>query len=189
MLSFTSHRYRFRSEDSENMTIVTGSKQPASSPAQQGPQGGSSIAVSRSRKLLAAGLLAAHGAALVAVGISWLFGGALAAISAAFGAALVIFFYTVGMAIQVRFADADARVLLGVSLASFVTRAALLVGLLAIYFRFVVASDRLRPVPFAAAALLCVVAWLAGELQAYARLRIPHFDEPVSGSGEEAASG
>ncbi|GAB3704117.1 hypothetical protein GCM10028815_13900 [Mariniluteicoccus flavus] len=131
-----------------------------------------------------AGLAGAHVAAITCVGVFLVSDGARGAASAALAAGMVIFFYTVGQLVQVRYADAPANELMRVAVASYIVRVTALGGLLALYFAFGSEQNRLLGVPVAATAIATVVAWLAAEAYAFRRLRIPNFDEPDQGAPE-----
>lgn len=159
------------------MTIVTGSASGAATPAGSNRPGPSVVAV-RARRLLAGGLAGAHAVALICVGVFAVRDGLPGLASAALGAALVVFFYTVGKTVQVRYADAAATTLFRASVMSYIIRVSLLGALLLAYLRFADDSSRLLPLPLAVTAVVTVVGWLAGEILVYSRLRIPNFDEP-----------
>lgn len=147
-----------------------------------------SVASSRARALLVAGLVGAHVAALTCVGVFLVTDGLPGAASAALAAAMVVFFYTVGQLVQVRYADAPARDLMRISVASYIARVTALGGLLALYVTLGTDAERLRPVPVAVTAIATVVAWLGCEAYAFRRLRIPHFDEPENGAPDGGSS-
>lgn len=162
--------------DSEMMTTMTGSAPEADvGPSRPGP----SLAATRARRLLAGGLMGAHAAALIGVGIFLVLDGLAGLLSAALGAAMVVLFYTIGQAVQVWVADAAATTIFRASVASYVVRVAALGALLAVYLRLVTESSRLLGPPLAVTAIATVIGWLTGEILVYSRLRIPNFDEPV----------
>lgn len=141
------------------------------------PQAGPSPSFQRARKLLLGGLVGGHLAWLVAIVALGLGGGARGAVSAALGGVLVIAFFTIGQAVQVRVADADPRRVLFVSLVSYAVRIGALGGLLGVALAN---RERLAGLDATAVALgtiLVVVGWLAGEIRVFVTLRIPVFDE------------
>lgn len=155
---------------------MTGSaSEAAARPTGPGP----SLAATRARHLLAGGLMGAHVAALTAVGIFLVRDGLAGVVSSALGAAMVVLFYTIGQAVQVRVADAPATTIFRASLASYIVRVAALGALLAIYLRFAGDTSPLLGLPLAVSAIATVIGWLTGEILVYSRLRIPNFDEPV----------
>lgn len=134
-----------------------------------------SVHVERARKLLLGGLLGGVVAAvlcLVGFGIGM---GLRGLASAALASAMVLFFYTVGQLIMVRFADAGARLLLSVAMASYTGRVVVLGLVLLLYSRF---SDRLPVDPMVVflSTIAVVVGWLVVEVIVFSRLRISVFD-------------
>ncbi|GAB3623319.1 hypothetical protein GCM10027418_14010 [Mariniluteicoccus endophyticus] len=160
------------------MTTVTADDRLAP-PADGAPR--LSVAASRARRLLVAGLVGAHVGALTCVGIFALTDGLRGAVSGALAGAMVILFYTVGQLVQVWFADAHPRELMKVTMASYVARVTFLGGVLFAYFRFGDEAQRLLAAPVVVTAIVTVVTWLAAEAYAYLQLRIPNFDEPDHG--------
>lgn len=167
------------------MTTVTGSDLRVD-PAPGGRR--PSVASSRARTLLVAGLAGAHVAGLTCVGIFLVVDGPPGAASAALAGAMVVLFYTVGQLVQVRYADAPARDLMRISVASYIARVTALGGLLALYLVLGTDANRLRAVPVAVTAIATVVAWLGCEAYAFRQLRIPNFDEPAEGPQEGGRS-
>jgi hypothetical protein len=135
-----------------------------------------SVHVERARKLLFGGLLGGVAAAVLAMVGFGVGLGLRGLASAALASAMVLFFYTVGQLVMVRFADAGARLLLSVALASYTGRVVVLGLVLLLYARF---SDRLpvdRMVVFLSTVAV-VVGWLVVEVIVFSRLRISVFDE------------
>ncbi|GAA3554995.1 hypothetical protein GCM10022197_07700 [Microlunatus spumicola] len=131
--------------------------------------------VERARKLLFGGLAGGVGAAVVAMigfGIGM---GVRGLASAALASVMVLFFYSVGQLVMVRFADAGARLLLSVALASYTGRVVVLGLLLLLYARF---SDRFPVVPMVVflSTVAVVVGWLVVEVIVFSRLRISVYD-------------
>ncbi|MDR1712069.1 MAG: hypothetical protein LBR58_09510 [Propionibacteriaceae bacterium] len=134
----------------------------------------------RARKLLFGGLCGGHIAALACVCVFGILGGLVAGVSAAIFAAVTLLFFTIGQAVQVIVADADPRVVLFASLASYIARVTVL-GLLllaALNNRDVLGLD---PPAVIITTFVVVVGWLAAEFWVFARLRIPAFDSPGNG--------
>lgn len=129
----------------------------------------------RARTLLLAGLAGTHVGAALCVTAFGVTRGALSAASAALGAALVVFFFTLGGAVQLAVADARPRLVLVASLGSYLVRVGILVLLLAVYDR----AWRWRALDGLAVAvtvIVTVICWLGSEIVAYSRLRIPVLD-------------
>jgi hypothetical protein len=134
-----------------------------------------SVHVERARKLLFGGLAGGVAAAVLSMigfGIGM---GARGLASAALASGMVLFFYTVGQLVMVRFADAGARLLLSVALASYTGRVVVLGLVLLLFARF---SDRLPVVPVVVflSTVAVVVGWLVVEVIVFSRLRISVFD-------------
>lgn len=162
------------------MTTMTGSAPGALGPAEQERSGPSPSAI-RARRLLAGGLAGSHAVALACVGVFLVRDGLPGLASAGLAAAMVVLFYTIGQAVQVRVADSPATAVFRASVGSYIIRVTALAGLLAVYLRFADDSSRLLPVPLAVTAIATVIGWLAGEILVFSRLRIPNFDEPAEG--------
>lgn len=134
-----------------------------------------SVHVERARKLLHGGLVGGVSAAvlcMVGFGIGM---GLKGLASAALASIMVLFFYTVGQLVMVRFADAGARLLLSVALASYTGRVVVLGLVLLLYARF---ADRfpVLPVVVFLSTVAVVVGWLVVEVIVFSRLRISVFD-------------
>src|SRR4051794_828027 len=136
---------------------------------------GPSVHVVRARKLLYGGLaggVAAAVLAMVGFGIAM---GVRGLVSAALASVMVLFFYSVGQLVMVRFADPGARLLLSVALASYTGRVVVL-GLVLLFFaKF---GQRLPVVPIVVfpSTIAVVVGWLVVEVIVFSRLRISVFD-------------
>ena len=147
---------------------------------------GPSVHVVRARKLLYGGLVGGVAAAVLSMigfGIGY---GARGLGSAALASFMVLFFYTAGQLVMVRFADAGARLLLSVALASYTSRVVVLGLLLLVYARF---ADRFPVIPMVVflATVAVVVGWLLVEVLVFSRLRISVFDagdEPEADSDD-----
>lgn len=161
------------------MTTVTGAVPPGPASSVGAPHGAGAVAVRRARTLLFAGMLGAHAAALPAIGVSAVAMGKRGMFAALFGAALVIVFQVIGQAVQVRFAAADPRTLLAVTLGSFGFRVALMLFVLYAWFNLANDPSSLARVPLVVSAALTVAGWLGAEAYALHRLRVPYFDEPT----------
>lgn len=132
----------------------------------------------RARRLLVGGLVGGHLGAFVVTVAFWLAGGPNAGIWAAVAAAVTLAFSTIGQAVQVIVADADARVVMVASLGSYVLRVSVLGLLLVIVLQNAPRFVALDPVAVVVGTIVVVITWLAGEFRVYSRLRIPVFDPP-----------
>ncbi|MGI3782321.1 MAG: hypothetical protein ACRYG2_16290 [Janthinobacterium lividum] len=134
-----------------------------------------SVHVERARKLLFGGLLGGGVAAVLSMVGFGLGMGLRGLASAALASVMVLFFYTVGQLVMVKFADAGARLLLSVALASYTGRVVVLGLLLLLYARF---SDRfpVSPVVVFLSTVAVVVGWLLVEVIVFSRLRISVYD-------------
>ncbi len=161
-----------------------------SSTERTAPSGGGrpSIHVQRARRLLLGGAAGGVGAAvlcLVGFGIA---DGRPGLVSAAVAAAMVLFFYGVGQYVMVLFADAGARLLLAVAMASYTTRVALIGLTLLIYSRYRESLPGLLPMVVFLTVCAVVAGWLILEVIVFSRLRITVYDTeytPPSGAGNE----
>lgn len=129
--------------------------------------------------------MGAHVAALTGVGVFLVRDGLAGLASSGLAAAMVVLFYTVGQAVQVRVADAPAATVFRASVASYVVRVTALGALLAFYLRFADDTTRLLGLPLAVTAIATVIGWLTGEILVFSRLRIPNFDESPEGGFEK----
>src|SRR5215213_7528091 len=140
------------------------------------PADGPSIHVIRARKLLLGGAIGGVSASLLClIGFSIGFG-VSGLISAALAAAMVLFFYGVGQYVMVLFADAGARTLLAVSMASYTTRVVLIGLVLVLYNRNYESWPTLVPMVIFVTTILVVVGWLVVEVFVFSRLRIGVYD-------------
>lgn len=149
---------------------------------------GPSIHVLRARKLLFAGLVGGGAATLVCLVIFAVVAGIPGLASAALGAAMVLFFYTVGQLVMVRFADAGARTLMAVSMASYTGRVVSLGLVLLIYAKHRADWPSLMPMAVFVTIIAVVAGWLAVEVYVFSKLRIDVYDtpyEPPSTPGDE----
>jgi len=134
-----------------------------------------SVHVERARKLLFGGLLGGVVAAVLAMVGFGIGMGLNGLVSAALASVMVLFFYSVGQLVMVRFADAGARLLLSVALASYTSRVVVLGLVLLVFSRN---SDRLPVIPLVVflSTIAVVVGWLVVEVMVFSRLRIGVFD-------------
>jgi len=140
------------------------------------PRTGPSIHVVRARKLLLGGLaggLVAAVFSLLAFGLAY---GSPGLRSAALAAGMVLFFYTAGQLVMVMFADAGARTLLAVSMASYTARVVVLGLLLLIFDKHRDDWPSILPLGVFLTTIAVVVGWLAVEVLVFSRLRIEHYD-------------
>jgi hypothetical protein len=137
---------------------------------------GPSVHVVRARKLLYGGLAGGVTAAVVCVVVFGIQHGRAGVFSAVLGAGAVLFFYAVGQLVMVMFADAGARTLLAVSMASYTARVVLVGLLLVIYDHFRHSWPSLVPMGIFVTTIAVVACWLAVEVFVFSRLRIGHYD-------------
>ncbi|MGJ6979380.1 hypothetical protein ACSDQ9_02445 [Aestuariimicrobium soli] len=141
----------------------------------------SSVSARLLSSMMRSSLLFAQAALLVALGVGWFTAGAVGLGNAAAGGALVLLFFAAGQGVQLLAGELDPRQGLGLTLMSYLVRAALLGGALLAVQRSQRLAEAFRPVPFCWGVGLVLVAWLAGMFWAHAHLRIPVYD-----SAEEA---
>lgn len=139
-------------------------------------KGGPSIHVVRARKLLLGGLVGGLAAALIALVLFTVVDGTRGLASAALAAAMVLFFYGVGQLVMVAFADAGARTLLAVSMASYTGRVVVLGLVLLLYNKHSEAFPELWPMAIFVTTIAVVVGWIAVEVWVFSRLRIGVYD-------------
>jgi hypothetical protein len=138
--------------------------------------GGPSIHVQRARKLLLGGAIGGLAASLLCLVGSTIAYGVPGLASAALAAIMVLFFYGAGQYVMVLFADAGARTLLAVSMASYTTRVVLIGLVLVLYNRYYESWPTLVPMVIFVTTILVVVGWLAVEVFVFSRLRIGVYD-------------
>ncbi len=146
--------------------------------------GGPSVHVVRARKLLYGGLLGGVVAAVLSM-VGFGLGMGLRGLgSAALASAMVLFFYSAGQLVMVKFADAGARLLLSVALASYTSRVVVLGLVLLVFSRF---STQLPVIPLVVflSTIAVVVGWLVVEVVVFSRLRITAYDEPEQARASE----
>ncbi len=149
---------------------------------------GSSVHVRRARRLLLGGLSGGVTAAVICLVICTVVYGVPGLVGAALAAVMVLFFYAAGQLVMVRFADAGARTLLAVSMASYTTRIVALGLLLLLYQKHRDRWPDLQPMSVFITTMGVVAGWLVVEVLVFSRLRIGHYDqEYVAPSTEESA--
>lgn len=137
---------------------------------------GPSIHVVRARKLLLGGLVGGIAAAVLSMVLFTVLDGGRGLASAALAAAMVLFFYGVGQLVMVAFADAGARTLLAVSMASYTGRVVVLGLVLLVYNRRAESFPELWPMAVFVTTIAVVVGWIAVEIWVFSRLRIGAYD-------------
>ena len=137
---------------------------------------GPSIHVVRARKLLLGGLAGGVAAAVLSAVLFAVLDGPRGLASAALAATMVLFFYGVGQLVMVAFADAGARTLLAVSMASYTARVVVLGLVLLVYDRSSDAFPALWPMAIFVTTIAVVVGWIAVEIWVFSRLRIGAYD-------------
>jgi hypothetical protein len=139
---------------------------------------GPSIHVIRARKLLYGGLIGGLAATIICLVIFGILGGVSGLVSAALGAGMVLFFYVVGQLVMVKFADAGARTLMVVSMASYTGRVVALGLVLLAYGKNRADWPSLMPMAVFVSTIAVVAGWLAVEVFVFSRLRIDVYDTP-----------
>ena len=137
---------------------------------------GPSIHVIRARKLLLGGLAGGLVAAVLSLVLFTVLDGTRGLASAALASAMVLFFYGVGQLVMVAFADAGARTLLAVSMASYTGRVVVLGLVLLVYNKNADAFPALWPMAIFLTTIAVVVGWIAVEIWVFNRLRIGVYD-------------
>ena len=141
----------------------------------------------RALSLLKAGALSGHAGALVVTAIVFATRGVASGVWCLVAAGVALVFYIVGQAVQVRVADEEPSRVLVVSLVSYGVRVSALGGLLAVAITQGAALGSLDPVAVVAGTLTVVVTWLAGEIVAFSRMRIPLYEPPARKPGTPTA--
>lgn len=145
-------------------------------PVEETAAAGPSIHVIRARKLLFGGLIGGMTAAAMSMVLFTIVDGTRGLASAALASAMVLFFYGVGQLVMVAFADAGARTLLAVSLASYTGRVVVLGLVLLLYNKHKEVFPELWPMAIFVTTIAVVVGWIAVELWVFNRLRIGIYD-------------
>jgi hypothetical protein len=142
---------------------------------------GPSVHVVRARKLLYGGLAGGGTAAVLCLAVFAMLDGSAGLASAALAASMVLFFYAAGQLVMVLFADAGARTLLAVSMASYTTRIVTLGLLLLIYEKNRDNWPNVIPLGIFITTIAVVAGWLTVEVFVFSRLRIGHYDTEYVG--------
>ena len=151
---------------------------PAASSDADCPRAGraASPAVAMMSAMLKRSLLFAHAFWLVAAGICYWIDGPVGVANAAVGGGAVVFFYAAGQGIQMLAGELDPHSGMGLTVASFVTRAALM-GLLWIGLSSSASAQEIfRPVSFFLSLVLVLAGWLTGMFVAWSQMRVPVYD-------------
>jgi len=141
-----------------------------------GASSGPSIHVRRARKLLLGGLVGGVAAAVLSMVLFTILDGTRGLASAVLASAMVLFFYGVGQLVMVAFADAGARTLMAVSMASYTGRVVVLGLVLLVYNKHRDAFPDLWPLAIFITTIAVVVGWIAVEIWVFNRLRIDIYD-------------
>lgn len=140
-----------------------------------------SIHVVRARKLLYGGLVGGLAATVLCLVIFGILGGTSGLLSVALGSGMVLFFYIVGQVVMVKFADAGARTLMAVSMASYTGRVVALGLVLLAYGKNRDDWPVLIPMAVFVSTVAVVAGWLAVEVYVFSRLRIDVYDTGYAG--------
>lgn len=158
------------------MTTPLGPAATAATARSVDASSGPSIHVVRARKLLLGGLVGGVGAAALSMILFAVLDGTRGLASAALAAAMVLFFYGAGQLVMVAFADAGARTLLAVSMASYTGRVVVLGLVLLLYDKHTEAFPDLWPMAIFVTTIAVVAGWIAVEIWVFSRLRIGVYD-------------
>ena len=139
---------------------------------------GPSVHVRRARSLLRGGLTGGVVAAVLSVAICTLVYGQPGLAGALLASLMVLFFYVAGQLVMVQFADAGARTLLAVSMASYTSRIVVLGLVLLVYQQQRDQWPSLEPMAIFLTTIAVVAGWLVVEVLVFSRLRIGHYDQP-----------
>jgi ATP synthase protein I len=137
-----------------------------------------SVAEGQYASLLRGSLVPTLVAALACVVIA-LPAGSTAVAGAAFGAALVVVFFSLGLVVMRRTARLNPDAVMGVVMLTYVLKVAALAVVLVLFRN----ASWLDPRYFALGALGCTFVWLGFELRAFTRLRVLVVDPPADRSG------
>lgn len=132
----------------------------------------------RARQLLLGGLAGGVAATLVMLVVFGLLDGTRGLLSVLLASLVVLFFYVLGQLVMVRFADAGARLLMAVALASYTFRVLVLGVVLVVFDRNRDTLTAVEPQALFWTVCAVVVGWLAVEIVVFTRLRITVFDTP-----------
>jgi len=139
-----------------------------------------SVAEGQYAALLRGSLVPTLLAALVCVAIA-VPAGSTAVAGAAFGAALVVVFFSLGLVVMRRTAQLNPDAVMGVVMLTYVLKVAALAVVLVLFRN----ASWLDPRYFALGALGCTFVWLGFEMRAFTRLRVLVTDPPADRSGPE----
>ena len=142
---------------------------------------GPSIHVVRARKLLFGGLAGGVAATIICLIIFTILDGSRGLGSSALAAAMVLFFYAVGQLVMVRFADAGARTLMAVSMASYTARVVVLGLILMIFQKNRDAWNAIDANTIFITTIAVIVGWLVVEVMVFRKLRIGIYDTEYTG--------
>lgn len=134
-------------------------------------------AVAMMMRMLRSSLALGHVAWFLAMFIGHLLSGPTGLANAAVGGAVVVFFYAAGQGIQMLASEMDPQSAMGLTVTSFVTRAALLGLLLVGANKYPAVEQVFRPVAFFTGVVLVLSGWLVGMFLAWSRTRIPVYDQ------------
>ena len=139
-----------------------------------------SIHVVRARQLLLGGLAGGVAATLVMLVVFGLLDGTRGLLSVLLASLVVLFFYVLGQLVMVRFADAGARLLMAVALASYTFRVLVLGVVLVVFDRNRDTITAVEPMALFWTICAVVLGWLTVEAFVFTRLRITVFDTPYT---------
>jgi ATP synthase protein I len=126
--------------------------------------------------LLRGALLPTLPVAAIAVVVSWLVAGTHGLVGALLGACVVLIFSGIGLIALRAVREMYPEVVLLVAVGSYFVRVVVFGALLALLGSLDGVDDVLNRTATALTVLACVGAWLAGELRAFVRMRVPIYD-------------
>lgn len=144
----------------------------------------------RAQRLLTGGLIGAHIVGIATTVGFWVFGGREPGVTAAVCAVVVVAFFTIGQAVQIRVADRAPKTVLFASLVSYVARVTALGVMLWLLLANQQVMSWVDPIAAILTTVLVAQGWLFGEIFVYRRMRIPAYDSEYrapSASGDDVA--
>jgi ATP synthase protein I len=127
-------------------------------------------------RLLKGAVIPTLGAGLVVVAVAAILAGAAGALGAAIGLAVVVVFFTVGLVAVAYAGRVSPMMMMTAAVLSYLVKVVLLMALLKSFE----SATAFSPRAFGWGAIVCTVAWTAGEMLGFMKLRIFYVD-PESG--------
>ncbi|MDR1851481.1 MAG: hypothetical protein LBR21_02345 [Propionibacteriaceae bacterium] len=130
----------------------------------------------RAAQLLVGGMVGLHIGAVPTIVVFSIIDGPQGFISSLAAALAVMLFFSIGQGVMVVCADIDPRQLLIAALCSYVGRVSGIALAMFALLGLPGARDWMLDVPVVVTTCVATVAWIAGEIAAYRKLRIPVYD-------------